>query len=198
MSNNNPFLYEIKLYLGFCNSSHWSSKIPLTLHVLFSYCLFFSFFIWSCSVLMMMQIMRCESAVAQGLRSDKHPTCDKREQATSTPLTPLASWLQTSPLLTILAPKRPQISYNWHNNLNFLLYTGKYLTLSQLFIGSQMPNVYMEKSSHCLIRMTPNPFWDVMGAESLPGWCFRCSASGCCLQLFPLAIQQAQQRNDLC
>lgn len=37
---------------------------------------------------MMMQIVRCESAVAQGLRSDKHPKCDKREQATSTPLTP--------------------------------------------------------------------------------------------------------------
>lgn len=32
----------------------------------------FSFFIWSCSVLMMMQIVRCESAVAQGLRSDTH------------------------------------------------------------------------------------------------------------------------------
>lgn len=39
----------------------------------------------------MMQIVRCESAVAQGLRSDKHPKCDKRERQmrqTSTPLTP--------------------------------------------------------------------------------------------------------------
>lgn len=85
--------------------------------------------------MMMMQIVRCESAVAQGLRSDKHPKCDKREQATSTPLTPLASWLQTSPLLTSLVPKCPQISNNWCNKQCFLLCTGKYLTLSQLFIG---------------------------------------------------------------
>lgn len=35
---------------------------------IFSYFVLFSFFIWSCSVLMMQ--LRCESAVAQGLRSD--------------------------------------------------------------------------------------------------------------------------------
>lgn len=135
-----------------------------------------------------------------GCAATKHPKCDKREQATSTPLTPLASWLQTSPLLTSLAPKCPQISNNWCNKQYYLYYVqlNTWLFHNCLLVArSQLPNVFVEKCSHCLISMTPTPSemrWEL----SLPGWCFRCSASGCCLQLFPLAIQQAQQRNDLC
>lgn len=67
--------------------------------VIFPILFCFSFFIWSCSVLMM-QIVRCESAVTQGLRSDILQATKKggkRKHATPTPSLPLARLLWTSP-----------------------------------------------------------------------------------------------------
>lgn len=80
--------------------------------VIFPICfVFFPFFIWSCSVLMM-QKMRCESAVAQGLRSDtlsSNLNGGKRTRATPhalPPHSPWPVWLRTSPHpKTSLAPK---------------------------------------------------------------------------------------------
>lgn len=63
---------------------------------------------------MMMQIVRCESAVAQGLRSDTLQATKKAESASMRPPTPLNPHgllvADLSPLTTSLAPKCPQIS----------------------------------------------------------------------------------------
>lgn len=62
---------------------------------------------------MMMQIVRCESAVAQGLRSDTLQATKKAERASMRPLPPTPFGLlvaDLSPLWTSLAPKCPQIS----------------------------------------------------------------------------------------
>lgn len=62
---------------------------------------------------MMMQIVRCESAVAQGLRSDTLQATKKAERASmrSLPPTPFGLLVaDLSPLWTSLAPKCPQIS----------------------------------------------------------------------------------------
>lgn len=69
--------------------------------VIFPVLFYFTFFIWSCSDLMMMQILRCESAVTQGLRSDTLQATQKAASASvrPQPLYPLACWLTTSPLL---------------------------------------------------------------------------------------------------
>lgn len=69
----------------------------------------------------MMQIVRCESAVAQGLRSDKHPKCDEREQSNFH--SPHSLWPASCrpPLSTSLAPKCSQISNNWCNT-NYFIY----------------------------------------------------------------------------
>lgn len=73
----------------------------------------FSFFIWSCSVLMMMQIVRCESAVAQGLRSDILQATKKAESASMRPTPPYSLWpVGCGPLPTHNQPRSqmPQIS----------------------------------------------------------------------------------------
>lgn len=62
---------------------------------------------------MMMQIVRCESAVTQGLRSDTLQATKKAASASMRPpsLTPLGLLVaDLSPLTTSLAPKCPQIS----------------------------------------------------------------------------------------
>lgn len=81
--------------------------------VIFPILFCFSFFIWSFSVLMMMQIVRCESAVAQGLRSDTLQATKRRKAQACNPhpLTPFGLLVvDLSPLTTSLAPERYQIS----------------------------------------------------------------------------------------
>lgn len=78
---------------------------------IFSYFILFSFFIWSCSVLMMQ--LRCESAVTQGLRSDVLQATKTWESAGLHPKTPISFGLQIvdqSPLTTSLAPHNPKSS----------------------------------------------------------------------------------------
>lgn len=85
-----------------CAKKKKSSKLPSNSYMLFIFPILFvfSFFIWTCSVLMMMQKTRCESAAAQGLRSD---TIQANEMAASAcerlphPSLPLACWLWTPP-----------------------------------------------------------------------------------------------------
>lgn len=83
--------------------------------VIFPVLFYFSFFIWSCSVLMMMQIMRRESTVAQGLRSDTLLATKKAESASMRPLpfSPCGLLVADLPQDTIsLAPGSPHISDN--------------------------------------------------------------------------------------
>lgn len=67
---------------------------------------------------MMMQIVRCESAVAQGLRSDTFQATKRAERASMrlpSPSLPLACWLRTSPHSNQPSSQMPQnLRHNWH------------------------------------------------------------------------------------
>lgn len=84
--------------------------------VIFPILFCFSFFIWSCSVLMMTQIVRCESTVAQGLRSDTLQAPKRRKCASMRlsppPLILLACWLRTSLHLNQPRTQMP-LTHNW-------------------------------------------------------------------------------------
>lgn len=66
---------------------------------------------------MMMQIVRCESAVAQGLRSDVLQATKKAESASMRPTPPHSLWpAGCGPLPTHSQPRsqmRPKLRYNW-------------------------------------------------------------------------------------
>lgn len=83
---------------------------------------------------MMMQIVRCESAVAQGLRSDTFQATKKggkREQATPTPLTPFG--LLVADLSTCNQPRSqmpPNLRHNWLlKNIYFDMYSKSFLLI---------------------------------------------------------------------
>lgn len=109
---------------------------------------------------MMMQIVRCESAVAQGLRSDTSQATKMAASACERlpyPSLPLACWLWTSPLITSLAPKCPQIS----DRIGFrkIIHFDMCLSLSLvngcwLAFHFQMPPVWNQNGSHRLLSST--------------------------------------------
>lgn len=167
----------------------------------------FSFFIWSCSVLMMMQIVRCESAVAQGLRSDTLQATKKAASASMRPpppSLPLACWLRTSPHSQPASlPNAPKSQTRLAFGRTFTLNEFQYSAINSCWLVdfSNCPMIW----NHRLIPPCPPPqcsplFWDTLRVPSvcqsgvagvLPG------IAG--LQLSHLAIQRAQQRsNDLC
>lgn len=110
-----------------------------------------------------MQMVRCESAVAQGLRSDKHLKCDEREQSNFH--SPHSLWPSSCrpPLSTSLAPKSSQISNNWYNTKDFC-----YIQLSAVIHPAQCFHL------QTMICMTFAPsLWDVMGAEEFASLVFQ-------------------------
>lgn len=138
---------------------------------------------------MMMQIVRCESAVAQGLRSDTSQATKMAASACERlpyPLLPLACWLWTSPHITSLAPKCPQIS----DRIGFrkVIHFDMCLSLSLvngcwLAFHFQMPPVWNQNGSHRLLPSTflRCPLYSEIsqGVKCEPVWCCRCTASGC-------------------
>lgn len=127
---------------------------------IFSYFVLFSFFIWSCSVLMMQ--LRCESAAAQGLRSDVLQATKMPESAGlhPEPPFPLALWLWTSPHLRPASlPKSPLPSPQ------YIIY---YICCSDLRS--------FDKTYFPQMLLTSGP--EIMKMVLLPSWVSRLSQSG--------------------
>lgn len=136
--------------------------------VIFPILFCFSFFIWSCSVLMM-QIVRCESAVAQGLRSDTLQATKKAESASMRPPHPPHSlWpLCCGPLPTHNQPRSqmpPNLRHNWLKKkqtkqkqilLCLVRQFSEFYVKCLLAVYFQMPHVIMSQCSHWLIPQSP-------------------------------------------
>lgn len=149
----------------------------------------FSFFIWSCSVLMMMQIVRCESAVAQGLRSDVLQATTKTESASMRPTPPHSLWpvvADLPPPTTSLAPKCPKISDTICLWETFAMYSK-----IVYWLYFQISHVL---TLQCSYWLTPFPFYSeiLYGCWVCASLVFRCSSRGCCCLTWPISERSSE------
>lgn len=136
-------------------------------------------------MMMMIMQMRCESAVAQGLRSEILQETKKAESASmrpTPPSPPLACWLRTSPHSKPASLPNAPTSQTWlafeknslcHVQLN--LYAN---SVYWLFPNAHTTNITVEPLVDPA-RPLLYPSEIYKGAECVPVWWSRCSARGC-------------------